>query len=291
MKLSRIFPVILLFVLIPAYLGVLSIVSGINKSLLSGSETKILLPSPVLKVTSLDFDGLVSDALYLKALVSYGSTYVGSKRSAISESNFTWLLNLLKTSTDLDPYFLDPYFLGNSIMSWEANRVTDSILLMKKGSQYRNWDYWLPFYIGFNYYYFLNDNLNAANYLMIASQKPGADPFFAYFASRLAYKGNRAENAIIFLEGVLKTTKDETMRKDYKIRLETLKLMLSLEKGVAVYKERTGNNPEKLSVLVEQHIIDRIPEDPYGGEFYVDNDGAVKTTSDLRYMKKESSKK
>jgi hypothetical protein len=286
MILSRIFPVVLLFVLIPAYFGTLSTVSRMNKSLSAGDETNILLPSPILKVTSLDFDGLASDALYFKALVYYGSTFIGNKRRAISEAQYTWLYNMLKTSTDLDPYFLDPYFLGNSILSWEANRVADSILLMKKGSQYRNWDYWLPFYIGFNYYYFLRDNTNASNYLMIASRKPGADPFYAYFAARLAYEGNRTENAIIFLEGILKTTKDETMRKDYVIRLDTLKAMLDLEKGVKVYKERLGSYPGKLYDLVEQRIIGRIPEDPYGGEFYIDKDGSVKTTSDLRYMKK-----
>jgi hypothetical protein len=286
MRISRFFPVVLLFFLIPTYFVTLSTVSRINKILPTGDETNILLPSPILKVTSLDFDGLVSDVIYLKALVDYGSTFVGNKRLAISKAQYTRLYNMLMTSTDLDPYFLDPYFLGNSILSWEANRVADSILLLKKGSQFRNWDYWLPFYIGFNYYYFLRDNINASKYLMIASQKPGADPFFAYFAARLAYEGNRTENAIVFLEGILKTTKDETMRKDYKIRLETLKSMLDLEKGAAVYKERVGVYPAKISDLIEQRIIGRIPEDPYGGEFYIDKDGSVKTTSDLRPMEK-----
>jgi hypothetical protein len=262
-----------------------------NKLLPNDGETVIILPSPILKVSSLDFDGLVSDVLYLKALVYYGSTFDGNnRRRAISEAQYTWLYNILKTSTDLDPYFLDPYFLGNNILSWEANRVSDSISLMKKGSQYRDWDYWLPFYIGFDYFYFLKDSANASSYLMIASKKPGADPFFGFFAARLAYQGKRTENAIVFLEGILKTTKDEAMRKDNEIRLETLKVMLNLEKGASVYKERTGSYPQKLSALVEQHIIARIPEDPYGGEFYIDKDGSIKTTSDLRQMKKATGK-
>ncbi|MSN26212.1 MAG: hypothetical protein GJV46_10145 [Geobacter sp.] len=291
MRVSRIFPIVLLVVFIPVHFNIISYVSQANRNLANGDEVNVLLPSPILKITSLDYDGLVSDALYFKAMLFYGSTYVGEQQRKIFDWEYTWFYNTLTAATDLDPYFLDPYFLANGVLGWEAKRVAEANLLLAKGSHYRNWDYWLPFYLGFNYYYFLSDNTKAAEYVMQAAQKPGADPFFSVFASRLAYKGNRTENAIIFLEGVLKTSRNETMRKDYKIRIATLKLMLTLEKGVAVYKERTGNNPEKLSVLVEQHIIDRIPEDPYGGEFYVDNDGAVKTTSDLRYMKKENSKK
>jgi len=290
MNIRRIFSVLLLMVMIPVYFIIHTNISLMNKKLPKGDEVNVVLPSPILKVTSLDFDGLASDVLYLKALVFYGSTYVGEKQRKIEEWEYVWFYHSLKASTDLDPYFLDPYFLANGVLTWEANKVLEVNGLLEKGSRYRNWDYWLPFFLGFNNYYFLGNNAKAAEYLMQAANKPGADPFYSYFAARLAYKGNRTENAIIFLEGILKTTKNETMRNDYKIRLETLKSMLDLEKGVTAYKERTGTPPQRLSELVKVGIIGRIPEDPYGGEFYIDKDGSVKTTSDLRYMKKSSGK-
>jgi len=285
MRISRIFSALLLAVLVPAYFSILSNVSIANRTLPRGNEVNIILPAPILKITSLDFDGLASDVLYFKAILFYGSTYVGKQQRKIFEWEYTWLYKTLAAATDLDPYFLDPYLLTNGVLGWEANRVVETNRLLTKGSHYRDWDYWLPFYLGFNYYYFLGDNPKAAEYLMQAAQKPGADPFFSFLAARLAYKGNRTENAIVFLQGILKTTKDETMRKDYEIRLEALKKMLDLERSVAVYKERTGNYPEKLSDLINQRIIGGIPNDPYGGEFYVDKDGSVKTTSDLRSMK------
>ena len=290
MKIGAFLPALLLIVLIPAYLCTLTSISSMNKKLPQAVEVNVVLPSPILKITSLDFDGIASDVLYLKALVFYGSTYLNNKHRKMEEREFNWMFNVIDASTDLDPYFLDPYFLANGVLGWEANRVLEANKLLAKGSRYRDWDYWLPFYLGFNYYYFLGDNAKAAEYLMQASQKPGADPFFSFFAARLAYKGNRTENAIVFLEGILKTTKDETMRKDYEIRLEALKKMLDLEKGVAFYKERMGIYPARITDLIEQRIIGRIPEDPYGGEFYVDKDGLVKTTSDLRYRKKTTGK-
>jgi hypothetical protein len=287
MKMRQFLPAIVLIVLMPAYFSTLSWLSSMNKRLPHADEVSVVLPSPILKITSLDFDGLASDVLYLRALVFYGSTYDGNKHRKIEEWEFTWMYNALNASTDLDPYFLDPYFLANGVLTWEAKKLRETNTMLEKGSRYRDWDYWLPFFLGFNYFYFLDDNAKAAEYLMQAAQKPGADPFFSFFAARLAYKGNRTENAIIFLEGVLKTTKDETMRKDYEIRLETLKAMLDLEKGVKVYKERMGSYPGKLYNLVEQRIIGRIPEDPYGGEFYIDEDGSVKTTSDMRVVKEK----
>lgn len=288
MNRTRIFPVLLLLLLIPAYFSVQATATRLHKTLPVGAETNIVLPSPLLKITSLEFDGIASDMLYLKALVFYGSTYVKNKQTKISDERYSWFYDVLKASSDLDPYFLDPYFLGNSVLSWEADRPLDAIELMKKGSQKRDWDYWLPFYIGFNYFYFLKDSVNASKYLMIASNKPGADPFFAFFAARLAYEGKQTENAIIFLEGILKSTKDETTRKNYELRLDALKIMLDLEKALEAYKMRFGGYPLTLSVLVEQHIVARIPSDPYGGEFYIDKGGTVKTTSGLRPMKKEA---
>ncbi|ABQ26847.1 tetratricopeptide repeat protein [Geotalea uraniireducens] len=286
MRISRIFPVVLLGVLIPGYFSTLSYVSLTNKRLPKGEEVNVVLPSPVLKITSLEYDGLASDVLYLKSLVFYGSTWVGKSQRNVKEWEYDWLYNVLKASTDLDPYFLDPYFLANGVLGWEAKRVAETNRFLAKGSRYRDWDYWLPFFLGFNYYYFLGENDKAAEYLMKASKKPGADPFYGYFAARLAYKGNRTENAIIFLEGMLKTTKEKTIRKDYETRLEALKAILYLEKGEVVYKDKFGKNPDNLNALIEHRIISQIPVDPYGGEFYIDKDGSVKTTSDLRPMKK-----
>jgi len=286
MNRGRFFPILLLMVTIPAYFTILSNVTLLNKRLPKSDEMSVVLPSPVLKITSLDFDGLASDMLYLKALVFYGSTYSDKGQRKVKEWEYNWLYNTLKASTDLDPYFLDPYFFANGILTWEARKVPEVNALLVKGSRYREWDYWLPFFIGFNHFYFLGDNDKAAEYLMEASKKPGASPFFGFLATRMAYKGNRTENAIIFLERMLKTTKDQTLRNDYETRLKALNAILFLEKCVAVFKERTGRNPIKITELQELGVAGLIPADPYGGEFYIDKDGSVKTTSDLRPMKK-----
>ncbi|KAF0221883.1 MAG: hypothetical protein FD174_214 [Geobacteraceae bacterium] len=290
---GRFFPVILLLALIPLYFSTLSTLSLMNKRLPKGDEVNVVLPSPILKITSLDFDGLSSDILYLKTLVFYGSTFVGKdankQQRKLKESEFNWIYDMLKASTDLDPYFLDPYLFANGILTWEANKIRETNKLLEKGNHYRDWDYWLPFFLGFNHFYFLGDNEKGAEYLMEASKKPGASPLYGHLAARLAYKSNKVENAIIFLENMLEKTDDKTMRKDYETRLKALKAILFLEKGVAAYKEKTGRNPSSLAKLQELGLVEWLPVDPYGGEFYIDKDGSIKTTSDLRDMKKTQS--
>lgn len=287
MNIGRIFPFAVMLAMIPAYVSSLSSLSQMHHNLPKGNDASPVLPSAVLKLTSLEHDGVTSDFLYLKGLVFYGSTYEGEGKTqrAVKGWEYTWLYHTLKAATELDPYFLDPYVFANSVLVWDAGMAREANALLEKGSRYRDWDYWLPFYLGFNYYYFLHDNDKASASLMEASKRPGAGSFIPFFAARIAYKGNRTENAILFLEGVLKTTKDESMRKDYETRLETLKRILFLENAVAAYREKTGGAPDNFNALLEQRIIDRIPDDPYGGKFYIEKDGTIRTTSDLRPMK------
>lgn len=282
MRTARWIPGITLVLLVPAYLYLLTTVAQLHKQLPKSDDVSILLPAPLLKISSLDYDGLAADALFFKALVFYGSSFDGNKRRELKEWEYDWLHKALSISTDLDPYFLDPYFLANATLAWEANRVQDANALLTKGSQFRTWDYWLPYLIGFNHYYFLDDNIKGAEFLMEASKKPGADPFFGFLATRFSYNSNRTENAITFIEGVLNTTKDETMRRDYKLRLEALKNIKYLEQGVSKYKAKLGKLPSNISQLFNEKIIDSIPTDPYGGSFYLRADGSVKTSSDLR---------
>lgn len=190
--------------------------------------------------------------------------------------------NILNVSTDLDPYFLDPYYVAQAHLTWEGNMVRETNTLLDKGSRYRDWDWMLPFYIGFNYFYFLQENDKASEYLMEASKRPNSPSLLTTLAARLAYEAHRTENAIIFLQEILSKTDDENTKKMYEMRLNALKGILFLERAAAVYQERFKTRPEKLDALIAKGIIQDIPKDPYGGEFYIDKNGTIKTTSELR---------
>jgi hypothetical protein len=265
--------------------------AGIEReSLPSDAGGGFVLPSPVLKITSFEFKGIVSDLLFIKAMVFMGSTYERKEYPRIKPEEWQWLDKILTASTDLDPYFLDPYFLANAYLTWDGGMIRETNILLEKGTRYRDWDWLLPFFAGFNSFFFLHDNAKAAEFLVTASQRPGPSEQLLSLASRLAFKGEKTENAILFLEAVMKKTEDERLKKEYETRVRALQTRLLLEKSVLAYKEKFGRVPVSLQQMIEKGTIDEIPQDPYGGKFSVSPDGEIIGTSDNLLMPFSKSK-
>lgn len=286
MIVRRLFPIVIVILLVPAYLFSLSMTATQRKMLPQRGEISYVLPSPLLKITALEFHGLAADFLFLKALTFYGGTLERTERPRIKEGEWRWMYDVLNAATDLDPYFYDPYYFANSNFTWEAHMVKEANTLLAKGNRYREWDWTIPFYMGFNEFYFLHDNAKASEYLMQGAKRPDADPILATLAVRMAYRGNRTEIAIAFLQETLEKTKDKNTRKELGMRLEVLQGAFALERAVEAYKNKFGKLPHDLKELPAKGFIAHIPADPYGGEFYIDKDGSVKTSSDLYSVRK-----
>lgn len=250
-------------------------------------RTPANLPAPLLRISALEFKGLLADFLFLKAHVFIGGTHERTNEPRVTEEEWRWVLGMLKASTDLDPVFLDPYYLANSQLTWDAGLVKEANLLLAQGSTARPWDWLLLFYQGFNHFYFLEDDQTASELLMEASHRPDAPPMIASLASRLAYQGSRTANAITFLEGLLAKEEDEKRREEYQLRLQALRSVTVLEQALEYFRGEFQREPLSLAELREAGILRAVPVDPYGGEFYLDEQGRVKTTSDLRMVKKE----
>jgi hypothetical protein len=255
--------------------------------LLSEVSNGLVIPSSVLKITSLEFKGLVSDLLFIRALVFEGSTYQRKLKPRMRPEEWQWFDKVLTASTDLDPYFSDPYYLANAHMSWDGGMIRETNILLEKGTRYRDWDWMLPFFAGFNSFFFLHENAKAAEFLVIASQRPGPSEQLLSLASRLEFKQKNTENAILFLVAVAKKTEDNRLKKEYENRIRALQARLLLENAVSVYKEKFGRAPVSMQRMVEKKIIIKIPEDPYGGKFSIDPNGNIICTSDYLLMPKQ----
>jgi len=131
----------------------------------------------------------------------------------------------------------------------------------------RRWD-WVPgFFIGFNYFYFIKDNLEASRQLMEASKVPNAPLALATLASRLAAKSGQTLTAIVFLRAMLEKTEDEDKRKELELRIEALKGVLTLEQALERYRSAFGNEAQSLEELVTSGIIAELPINPYERPF------------------------
>ena len=280
-------PVFLLAAFIVLHLFLLQRATIESKMLPAVPEVGVVIPTPVLKITSLEFKGFVSDLLFLHALIFKGSTYERMEEPRMKPEEWQWFYRMISASADLDPYFSDPYYLANAHMTWEAGMVLETNELLEKGTQYRDWDWSLPFYAGFNSFYFLQDNAKAAELLATAAQRPGPGEQLLSLASRLAYTGKKTENAITFLSAILAKTEDRRLRKQYTTRINALQARLLLEQGVSSYQKKYGRYPGNLQDLVLAGIITELPRDPYGGGFSMGANGQVTSTSDYLLMIKQ----
>lgn len=240
----------------------------------------LVMPSAVAQIVALEFKGLFADVIFSRAMTYYGGKLI--RKEEPTDEEWNWIYRNMDVATDLDNYFLDPYYFGAMNLAWGTNKVKEANLLLEKAFKYRDWDWIIPFYLGFNHFFFLQDNEKAAFYLMESARRETSFSLIPILAARLAYQGKRTENAIIFLQEIIRKTDNENVKKAYEKRLNALKAILFLERAAAAYKERFKRLPEKPEDMIAKNVIREIPKDPYGGKFYIDKDGSIKTTSELR---------
>lgn len=276
----RRFPLaIALMVLSILHIFMLGKTAEIARNLPHDDATDFVISGPLLKIISLEYDGLLSDYVFIKGMVFLGNRLDKEKKLHLSKQDWRWVNQIFSISTDLDPYFVDPYYVVNAFLTWDGNMVQEANSLLEKGSRAREWDWSLPFFIGFNEFYFLENNDKASHYLMEASRRPGANPILADLAARLAFKAKKTENSILFMQEMLRKTEDGSLKEQLEIRLEALQNILFIEQAVKRYHDRFRRGPAKLKDLVAKGIIREVPQDPYGGSYFIDTDGAIRSTS------------
>jgi tetratricopeptide (TPR) repeat protein len=201
-------------------------------------ETLLYLPSgKYLKPLMLGFNQLAADFLWLKVVTYFGGHY-------LTDKNFSWLYRILDLTTTLDPYFRLPYEFGGIVLSVEKGDIDQSNALLKKGIQYHP-DYWrLPFYLGFNYFFYLKDPETAAGYISRAASLPGHPPYLPKLAASLYAGAGHKDIALDFLIQIYRNTDDPALKENLLQKITALqegKLPSSLAKTLgAEHTPHTG---------------------------------------------------
>jgi hypothetical protein len=123
----------------------------------------------------------------------------------------------------LDPEFDSAYQTGGIILSVLGNSPDKSNRLLMKGLQ-PNPDAWqIPFYIGFNYFFYLEDYRNAAVYMDRASGLPGRPQYLPKLASRLYIQAGDPDTALEFLDRMARESGDPKIQDELKLRMEEIR--------------------------------------------------------------------
>jgi len=229
------------------------------------------LPAELVKIFAGEFKGLAADYLLLEI-----GSFIGSNQK-ISSKDWRKIALAFEQALQLDPYFMQTYIYVQGNLPWGANMPKEAIKLLDISGKHRTWDWRPGHYMGFDYYYFLNDYSMASERLLEAARIEGAPVLLALLGGRFALKSKRTEAAIVLLQSMLEDPElDEETEREIMQRLAALRGVLLLQDAIKNYKSAYNAYPPSLEALIEQGIIFKLPQNPYADTYlYNPDDGQV----------------
>jgi hypothetical protein len=237
----------------------------------------------VLKFTVGDHRYLIAEMAVFKAMLYFGDMYDTKVKNLKLPPEYGNMAKMLSNAALLDPYNVDTYYLAQAAFVWDVkDSARDINKLLIYGMRYRTWDFYLPFFAGFNSAYFLHDYRAAADFMQKAALLSG-DPLFANLSARYFHQAGHTELGIMFIDSMEKGAKDDKIRQSFHLRKDALVAAQSVFDAVIKFREVYKSNPASINQLVSLGFLKSLPKDPYGGQFYLTDKGTVESTSKFAF--------
>ncbi len=240
------------------------------------AELSYLPKGEYIRVAALGYHQMAADLIWLEAVQHLGEL----KQTG---SGYRWAYHAVDVVTDVDPAFAFAYQAAGTILGVWAGLPHESIAISTKGMRVYP-DVWqLPLVVGYDYYYELHDVRAAARYFRMAAVLPGAPEYLGKLAARMTVEAGDPDAALEFLQRLSMQTQDERIRAGLLKRMKEVVVerdLRFLEEGVQRYRARYGASPKTLEDLATGGIVNRIPPEPLGGSYRLNQaDGTVSSTS------------
>ncbi len=232
----------------------------------------------VLKLAFADYKQLIAQDAVVRVLFYFGSLVDTTKRTVKTTPEYFHMFETLQHAVRLDPYNMDAYYFAQAAFTWELRKIREVNDLLEYGIAYRTWDAQLPFYVGFNYAYFLKDYAAASRFLQRAAELSG-NPLYTNLTARYFFEAGQTRVGLAFIEQMEKNTLDPRIKRMYQMRREALHNVDLIEQAVQHYQQQYHAPPRSIEILVKTGYIESSPVDPYGGVFYLTSSGGVQSTS------------
>lgn len=246
------------------------------------------VPQPeVMILATADQKQFTSAMLVMKVLFYFGGYVDRAMGNRIYiPPDYRGMRNIFEATVKLDPYNMDGYYFAQAVLVWDMKQVSAANELLEYGMKYRTWDFLLPFFAGFNYGYFLHDYEMAAKYFKRVGDLTGNE-LSINLAGRYMYEAGRTDLAIAYLTTMEKNATNAAIKQSFKLRLEAFKGVKLIETARNSYVKNHGRLPVSLDILLEQGYLEKLPIDPYGGSFFLDEKGQVRSTSKFAFAGKK----
>ncbi|MCF7907600.1 MAG: hypothetical protein K9L86_01825 [Candidatus Omnitrophica bacterium] len=227
-------------------------------------EERILFvpPAEFLRSIKGGFKNIIADTYYIRGVLAISDEFKSRKE------RIKWVQEVFKAAVLLDPDMLQAYFFAGSAIVNSKEEIKQGNEFLKFGLT-QSPSYWqIPYWIGFNYY-LLDDYLSAAEFYRKASLFPEAPNYLKSNQPMLYYRAGEVRLGLMYLEGLLESVSDPDQLKWLKLKIEWLKNMVVLQDKVEQFKDRYQRLPNNLAELVDRNFISEIPNDPFGGGYYL----------------------
>ncbi len=231
-----------------------------------------------LRMAVLGYHQVAADVLWLQAIQAMGERKVSLEAGA-------WIAHALDVITTLDPWFVRVYRAGGIALTTLVPLPAESNRLLLKGIEHNPDDWYLPFLLGFNYYYNDYDDAKAAQYIASASRLPEAPAYLAGLAARLYVSAHTPQDALMFLAQVYEHTADENVRRVLEQRIKEVVVerdLLLLEETIHRYRALHKRAPARLEDLVRPGLLRELPREPFGGRYLYDPQTQTVRSSEVK---------
>ena len=228
-----------------------------------------------LKPMLLGYHHLGADLLWLRTVQVLGKKHQ-------SAEDFEWIYHALDVITDLDPQYVEPYRTGGLTLSEIAHRVDLGNRLLEKGLEQNPNSWWMPFNLGYNYFWHLRDPSRAAGYWARAASIPGSPRQSATLASALYAEAGSHDVALQVLATMREQATDARVKKTLEDQMGQVVIdrdVTALEDAVARYRQRHGSLPRRLTDLVANGELSGLPQEPFDGEYQLNERTGAVTSS------------
>ena len=229
-----------------------------------------------IRFLSFGYSAMVSDAFWLNTVSYFGKHYA-------TDQNYRWLHHMCNLVFELNPRVYEPYYFCATMMAWEIKDHSSAINILTKAIVAHPNDWYFPYQRGFYRMYFAHDTNGAKEDFIKSSKLPAAHPIAARLAAKTISELEEPTTAISFISELIERNSDPHQRSALEERLKELYLerdLALLEKATKIFTERYGRVPSQLQELVEQGIVNKIPIEPFGADYVINQkDGSIVSSS------------
>lgn len=223
-----------------------------------GEKPLLYLPNgKYLRAVSLGHAPLVADAVYLWA-IQYYSDYRHADRYRFVEHVFGGVI------AELDPHYVDPYWLGGLILIVEAHDLDAGLRLLDQGFE-KNPDAWILPYMAAWECERAKRYEDAASYFDRVGRSPSAPAFVSRMRAGMLARSGDLDAAAQAWQAILQAPHGDATSREIASRqlraIDGRRRLDALQAAIDRYRAELGHNPQRLEDLVASGRLASIPTD------------------------------